>query len=196
MLDIETCAVLLIVDVQKGFDEPHWGANRNNPAAEINIARLLNAWRATGRPVVHVRHDSTEADSPLRPESRGNEFKEEVTPATNEHIESKCVNSAFIGTSLEDYLRKNGFNTLVIVGLTTDHCISTTTRMAGNLGFRTFVVADATATFDRRSFDGKLFPASDVHEMALASLHREFATVLNTDDVLEVVNSVYAVHQK
>ena len=105
-------------------------------------------------------------------------------PMEGEHVEEKKVNSAFIGTGLEWYLRKNNFDTVVIAGLTTDHCVSTSTRMAGNLGFQTYVVADATATFDRTGNDGKHYSADDVHSCALASLHGEFATVLNTEDLL------------
>jgi nicotinamidase-related amidase len=178
-------AVLLIIDVQKGFDFPSWGT-RNNPQAESNIARLLKIWRHKSLPVIHVRHMSTEANSPLRPGQSGNEFKTEVMPLKCEHIEEKTVNSAFIGNKLEQHLRKNGFDTLVIVGLTTDHCVSTSARMAGNLGFKTYVVADATATFDRTGYDGKQYSAQTMHESALASLNKEFATISNTADILKV----------
>ena len=91
---------------------------------------------------------------------------------------SKNVNSAFIGTGLEQHLRGNAIDTVVIVGITTDHCVSTTARMAGNLGFTSYVVADATATFERRGFDGRVYSAEQMHDTALASLHGEFATVV------------------
>jgi nicotinamidase-related amidase len=184
-------AVLLLIDVQQGFDDPYWGV-RNNRAAEGNIARLLDAWRRSGRSVVHIRHDSVEPGSPLRPGQPGNQFKPEALPLPQEHIEAKSVNSGFIGTGLENHLRSIGCQAVVIVGLTTDHCVSTTTRMAGNLGFETFVVADATATFNRRGFDGRDFAAQDVHECALASLHREFAEVVTTDELIEAVTSCAA----
>jgi nicotinamidase-related amidase len=176
-------SVLLIIDVQKGFDLPSWGV-RNNPTAESNISRLLESWRKASKPIIHVRHMSVEPNSPLKPGQPGNEFKGEVSPIDGEHVEEKNVNSAFIGTGLEKYLRKNGFDTLVITGLTTDHCVSTTTRMAGNLGFRTYVVADATATFDRTGYDGNHYSAETIHASALASLHQEFATVVNTAEIL------------
>lgn len=176
-------AALVIIDVQQGFDEPYWGP-RNNPQAEGNIARLLAAWRRSGRPVVHVQHLSTTPGSPLRPGQPGNEIKPEVRPGPGEPVFGKQVNSAFIGTELESYLRQAGYQTLVMTGLTTNHCVSTTTRMAGNLGFRTYVVSDATATFDRRDHAGRLFTAEEVHAVSLASLHEEFATVLSTEEVL------------
>jgi nicotinamidase-related amidase len=175
-------AALILIDVQNGFDDPYWG-KRNNPNAESNMVKLLHHWRSEGRPVVHVRHMSVEPESPLRPGQAGNEFKNEAKPMENEHIEEKIVNSAFIGTNLEQYLRANGIDTVVIAGLTTDHCVSTSTRMSGNLGFKTFVVADATATFNRTGYDGTKFGAEDVHSYALASLNEEFATVVVTADI-------------
>jgi nicotinamidase-related amidase len=176
-------AVLLLIDIQNGFDGAYWGP-RNNPAAEANAARLLAAWRRAGRPVAHARHDSVNPKSPLFPGQPGNDHKPEVSPAAGEAVFGKNVNSAFIGTALEAWLRENGYSTVVIAGLTTDHCVSTTTRMAANLGFRALVVADATATHDRTGADGTVYPAQTVHDLALASLNGEFAQVVNTDDLL------------
>jgi nicotinamidase-related amidase len=174
---------LMLIDVQKGFDSPYWG-KRNNPQAERNMETLLSAWRKAKMPVVHVQHHSTNPESPLFPGQNGNEFKDALEPIYGEHVEKKHVNSAFIGTTLESYLRTNRVDTLVIAGLTTDHCVSTSTRMAGNLGFATYVAADATATFNRTGYDGKEYAAEEIYATALASLHQEFATVLNTDDII------------
>ena len=177
-------AVLIIIDVQKGMDDDQLG-HRNNPEAEANIAHLLAAWRETGRPVFHVQHLSLQPDSPLRAELPGNEIKDEVKPQNGERIFQKHVNSAFIGTDLEQELRQHGYDTLVIVGLTTPHCVSTTARMAGNLGFLTTVVSDATAAFDVIGPDGQFHNAEEVHQVSLAVLHGEFATVSDTRKVLQ-----------
>jgi nicotinamidase-related amidase len=175
---------LLLIDVQQGFDDPRWGS-RNNPDAERKIADLLAAWRRHGRPVLHAQHLSREPDSPLRPEAPGHAFKPEALPRAGEPIFQKHVNSAFIGTGLEQYLRERGIEHLVMVGLTTDHCVSTTARMAANLGFTVTIVADATATFDRVGPDTQRFVADQVHRTELASLHGEFATVRTSSELLD-----------
>ena len=174
---------LLVIDVQQGLDDPRWGA-RNNPEAEQRIADLLAAWRASGRPVIHVQHLSLEPQSPLRAERPGNAFKAEAVPREGEPVFQKHVNSAFIGTDLEDYLRAKGIDTLVMVGITTDHCVSSTARMAGNLGFQVTVVEDATATFGRQGPDGRHYSAEVMHGTALASLHGEFARIQRASEVL------------
>ncbi|MBA3316483.1 MAG: cysteine hydrolase [Gemmatimonadales bacterium] len=185
-MNVAPDAALLLIDVQQGLDHPRWGA-RNNPAAEQRIAELLAAWRATGRPVIHVQHLSLEPRSPLRQDAPGHAFKIEALPVAGEPVFRKHVNSAFIGTDLEAHLRANGIATLVVAGLTTDHCVSTTIRMAGNLGFTVTVVEDATATFERRGPDGIHYSAELMHRAALASLHGEFATVSSARDVLAAV---------
>ncbi|MFK9095414.1 cysteine hydrolase family protein [Bacillus salipaludis] len=175
---------LLLIDVQNYFDDPAQG-RRNNPNAEENMALLLNKWRKSNRPVIHIQHIS----NPSLAHHPGRDIKEIVAPLPEEPVFIKNVNSAFIGTNLETYLREAKIETLVIVGLTTDHCVSTTTRMARNLGFYPFIVSDATATFDRISFDGKLYRAEEIHNLALVSLSDEFATVLDTKSILELLKS-------
>lgn len=181
-------AALLLIDVQKGFDDPYWG-RRNNPQAESNIVRLLQAWRSRQWPIIHIQHQSRIADSPLHPTNPGYALKEQVQPLPGEVLITKQVNSAFIGTPLEALLRQQQITTLVVTGLTTNHCVETTTRMAGNLGFLTHLVSDATATFDRVGPDGKLYLAEDIHAISLASIHGEFAQVVTTDTVLEEVQA-------
>ncbi|MEP6474351.1 MAG: cysteine hydrolase family protein [Gemmatimonadota bacterium] len=181
-------AALLIIDAQQGFDDPRWGT-RNNPEAERRIATLLSAWRKAGWPVLHAQHMSTEPGSPLRPGLAGNAFAPEAVPLDGEPVFQKSVNSAFIGTALESHLHREGIGQLVIAGLTTDHCVSTTVRMAGNLGFDVVLVEDATATFDRVGPDGTHYSADQIHRLALASLHGEFAQVKSSAEVLAEMTS-------
>jgi len=181
-----TNTVLIVIDVQQAFDDPSWG-RRNNPAAEANIAALLHAWRATQRPVIHIQHRSPRLESLFHPDRPGFKVKPQAVPLPGEPVLYKSVNSSFIGTDLEQRLRDMGATTVAIAGITTDHCVSTTTRMSGNLGFETYLVGDATATFERRGPDGRLFSAEDMYETALASLHGEFATVVDTAAVLKSI---------
>ncbi len=174
---------LLVVDVQRAFDNPRWGS-RNNPGAEANVARLLAGWRQSGRSVIHVHHRNQDPAGLFAPGQPGFEVKPEAVPGPGELLIHKEVNSGFIGTDLEKRLRAEGVTHLVICGLTTDHCVSTTARMAGNLGFDAFVVSDATATFERIGPDGRHWTAEDIHQSALTSLHHEFATITDVRGVL------------
>jgi nicotinamidase-related amidase len=178
--------VLVIIDVQNAIDHHSWG-RRNNPDAEQYIAKLLSHWRELRLPIVHVQHLSTEPDSTYRPNQSGCEFKKEVKPLPGEKIVQKNVNCAFIGTDLEDYLRTNGYQQLVITGVITNNSVEATARVAGNLGFDTIVVSDATATFDKQDLRGKWHVAETVHALALANLSGEYATVQTTEEVLEAI---------
>ncbi|MDH3650399.1 MAG: cysteine hydrolase [Saprospiraceae bacterium] len=180
---------LILVDIQKGLDDiEYYGGHRNNPAAEENAGKLLDFWRHWNLPIYHIKHNSTNPESRLYKGKIGNEFKDVVKPLLHETVIEKKVNSAFMGTDLQERLDSNAIKTVVIVGLTTDHCVSTTTRMAGNLGFDTFLVSDATATFDKIGPDGKKYAAEVIHETELASLHNEFATVIGTNELLTRMN--------
>lgn len=186
MTQIDRRTALLVIDVQRGFDDPEWG-ERNNPQAEQRIAALLASWRSAGAPIVHVQHNSVSESGHFRPGTPGNLLKPEAEPRQGERIYAKSVNSAFIGTGLETDLRAAGATTLVIVGLTTNHCVSTTARMAGNLGFSTMVVADATATFARATLDGTMRPAHEVHDAALSDLHGEFAEIADSQALIDAM---------
>ena len=181
-------AALLVIDVQRAIDHPSWG-ERNNPRAEANIAALLSAWRAAGRPIYHVRHDSTEPHSHYRPGQAGHEFKAEAIPLAGEVMIAKRTNSAFIGTDLEARLRAAGQTVLVVAGVITNNSVEATVRMAGNLGFETFVVEDACFTFGRKDWAGTWRTAAEVHAMSLANLEGEYARVVRTAQVLEALEA-------
>ena len=122
---------LILIDIQKGFENlEYWGEERNNPDAENNAGEILEIWRKNQLPIFHIKHCSSSPTSLLNESNEGNEFKEIVKPISGETIIKKNVNSAFIGTNLKEQLDNNKITKLVIVGLTTDHCVSTTTRMA------------------------------------------------------------------
>jgi nicotinamidase-related amidase len=179
-----TPPALLVLDVQKGFDDPFWG-KRNNPQAEENILKLLSGWRKRGWEVIYSQHLSLLPKSPLNYQNRtGVEFKEIIKPLPQEVVFQKNVNSAFIGTELESHLREKLITSVLITGLSTQHCVSTTTRMSSNFGFGTFLVEDATAAYEITDHNGTTHTPEDVHKYEIAALHKEFATIINTNEVL------------
>jgi nicotinamidase-related amidase len=181
-MSVDECA-LIVVDVQRGFDDPQWG-RRNNPECEDNVRALIGGWRATGRPVVFVRHDSREPGSPLTPDTPGNRFKDAID-GEPDLLVVKHVNSAFYGTpDLHDWLQDRGLCSIAIAGIQTNMCCETTARMAGNLGYRVWFVADATHTFDRISPDGDVIAAEELQRVTETNLEGEFATVVNTNALL------------
>jgi nicotinamidase-related amidase len=172
-----------LIDVQNGFLESNYWGKSNNLNFEKNIGRLLKIYRELELPVLHVQHLSTEEKSPLRPGQSGVEFISGLEPRFGERIFQKSVNSAFIGTNLEKYLKSKKIKSLTILGFTSDHCVSTTARMAKNLGFEVLIPHDATLTFDRVGHDGTLYSAELVHQVSLASLEKEFAKVLSCGEI-------------
>jgi nicotinamidase-related amidase len=174
---------LIVIDMQKGMRSPSLPP-RNNLNAEDNIARLLAAWREAGQPVVNVRHISRSPSSVFAPGQDGVEFQERFIPLPHEHVVEKNVPDAFVNTGLERWLHARGIGRVVIAGVSTENSVEASARTAGNLGFETVVVANACFTFDKRDFGGTLRSAEEVHLMALANLHGEYAEVRATGDVL------------
>jgi nicotinamidase-related amidase len=176
---------LLVIDAQHAFEM--WdaaGKRRNQPNAIDRIADLLAAFRTKGAPIFHIRHLSDEPSSAFAPDSPGIAAQPQAEAQPGESVIVKRVNSGFIGTDLEAQLRAANIRTLMICGATTNHCVETTTRMAGNLGFDARLVRDAAWTYDRRGPDGELHRAEDIHAMTLANLHEEFARIVTTAEVV------------
>ena len=172
-------AALLVVDMQKGFDDADYWGPRNNPECEENIGRLLAHWRTSQGPVVFIRHDSTEEQSPLRPGQPGNEFKDVITGEPDVLI-SKHTNSCFYGDpDLHEWLQARNIRQLFICGITTNHCCETTARMGGNLGYDVRFVLDATHTFNRGDLD-----ADQLAHATATNLDGEFATVITTHEAI------------
>ena len=179
---------LLLVDIQKAFLEKDYpGLIRNNEHAEFICGKILKKWRILDLPIIHVRHSSTNPESKLHKSRPGFEFNDYVTPLETEMVLTKEVNSAFIGTNLENILIKSHIDTLVIVGMTTNHCISTTVRMSGNLGFDTYLISDSTACYNTKALNGEIIDCNTIYNTALASLQEEFATVIDSKELLNIL---------
>lgn len=175
---------LIMIDVQKAFDDKKWG-ERNNLDAEENMKKVLDTCREQQWEIIHIQHVSDDPKSVFYYNGEGFPIKQMVTPLQEEKVIIKRVNSAFIGTDLDKYLQTCHIDTVAIVGLTTPHCVSTTTRMSGNLGYKTYLISDATAAFGMRDHHGRLIEAGVIHHLSLATIHDEFATVLNTQQFIQ-----------
>jgi nicotinamidase-related amidase len=185
-VDLTSDTALVVVDVQRGFEDlGAWGGRRDNPACERNVQALVEAWQAAGRPIVLVRHDSTEPGSPLAPGAPGNALRPELDGVEPDLLVTKAVNSSFLGTpDLHVWLTERRIGRFALCGITTNHCVETTARMGGNLGYDVLLAADACHTFDRAGPDGEVVSAEDLARATLASLHGEFATVVATADLV------------
>ncbi|WP_037825865.1 cysteine hydrolase family protein [Streptomyces sp. NRRL B-1347] len=194
-MEIAENAALVVVDVQKGFEEVEYWGERNNPGADENIAALIGAWQESGRPVVFVRHDSVKPDSPLRSGYVGNDFKEYVEErrgkgAGGELLVTKSVNSAFYGTpDLDAWLKEAGISQFVVTGIQTNMCAETTARMGGNLGYDVLFALDATYTFDLEGPFGWRLGAEEIARATAVSLHGGgFAEVVTTENLIAGVS--------
>lgn len=195
-LTLDPDAALVVVDVQAGFDDPSWGTRSDgaDTDAESNVARLVTAWRGSGRPVVLVRHDSVHRSSPLHPDSPGNRLKPEVTDAMAgadaDLLVTKTVNSAFHGTpDLQAWLTGRGTRQVVVCGVQTNFCCETTARVGANLGFDVVYVLDATWTYDLPGYSGGTVPASVLREVTATNLANEFCRVTSTAVVVGAVTA-------
>jgi len=177
---------LIVVDAQAGFDDPWWGT-RNNPVADERIESLVDGFVASGQPVVYVRHDSDNPGSPLHPDNSGNRLKPYLR-ATPDLLVVKRVNSSFHGEpDLHGWLSGEGVGSIVVCGITTNHCCETTARVGGNLGYDVRFALDATHTFDRVGPDGTTMTADELARATATNLHGEFAQVVTTADVLDTL---------
>lgn len=182
-----TKTVVIPMDIQKGFSHQCWGP-RNNPNFEAHVEKALTAARDAGLSIWHVRHLSLSTGAPLSPGQSGADFAPYAAPIEGERIYEKHVNSGFIGTTLEADLRAESVEHIVLFGMTSDHCVSTTARMAANIGFKVTLLGDAIATHDRFDLDGNRIEAALVHQVSLASLNGEFARVMSTQGFVDQIS--------
>jgi nicotinamidase-related amidase len=180
-------SVLLPIDMQQAFDGAPW-PRRWNEAVDQNGHAVLAAWRLAGLPIIHVLHDSVEPGSSLAPTSPGNAVRPGFEPREDEPVVRKSVNAAFIGTDLDLRLRRMEIDTIVIFGISTDMCVSTTTRVGANLGYRMVLIGDACDCFDLPDGDGGIIRAETVHRTHLATIAYEFATVAGTAEILAALS--------
>jgi nicotinamidase-related amidase len=181
---------LVVIDMQRGFDDPTWG-RRDNAACEDNVRALVDGFRAEGAPIVLVRHDSPKPESPLHPDRPGNALKPILVDVEPALLVPKRVFSAFHGeVDLDAWLREHGISKLTICGIQTNRCCETTTRIAYHLGYDLEFVLDACHTFDQPAHDGgDVLPAELISRATAANLHGFFATVVSTERALSRIGA-------
>ncbi|MGZ8336017.1 MAG: cysteine hydrolase family protein [Allosphingosinicella sp.] len=183
--------VLLPIDVQQGFDDQSWPA-RWNADMEANGRALLAHWRAAGAPIIHIRHDSVQPGSSLAPGHLGNAFRSGFEPLAGEPVVAKSVNSAFIDTDLDLRLRRFGAEKIVVFGISTDMCVSTTIRTGANMGWRMLLVPDACDCFDLPDGRGGTIPARTIQDAHVATLAVEFCEIMSTAELIGGEPAVHA----
>lgn len=176
-------AALLVINAQQGLLGATSGG-RSNGEAEANLERLLKGFRDAKRLVIHVRHVSSHPKSPFFAQAPGVAFLPRLGPAAGEIVVDKSKANAFAATPLAEHLNAHGIETVMVTGFTANECIDATARQASDFGLATFVVGDATASFDLVGPDGQVHPAERVHRLTLANLHQNYAKVLNTAELM------------
>lgn len=177
---------LIVIDMQKAIDDPSWGT-RNHPDAESKGAEILAAWRAAGRPIYHVRHDSLHPNSTYKPGQALHEFKPEFVPQPDEPVVPKHTGSAFVGTDLEDKLATGRHEVVVVFGVITNNSVESTVRHGACLGYHMILVEDACFTFGRKDFHGITRTADEVHAMSLANLEKEYCEIVTSTELLQMI---------
>lgn len=179
---------LVLINVQKAFlNEEPWGGHKNNKDAELICGKILAKWRELKLPVFHVRHSSANPDSELYKTKVGFEFNENVTPLNDETVITKEGYSAFIGTNLKEQLDNLQIDTLVVVGITANHCVSTTVRMACDYGYENYLISDATAAFSEVGLNGETINSQTIYLTTLATLNSGFATVWDFEKLMSEI---------
>jgi nicotinamidase-related amidase len=176
---------LVIVDVQNDYF-PEGKMPLVGPVeASQQAARLLDCFRATQRPIIHIQHIALRPSAAFfLPGTPGADFHPNVQPRPDETIVQKNFPNSFRETPLLDVLREKQINRLVICGMQTNMCIDATTRAAADFGFECVVAADACAA-RTLTFDGHTVPAEQVHYSFLAALNGTYAKVSKVDQILE-----------
>ena len=135
---------LLIIDVQQAlFERPPFEAQ----AVIERINALAERFRAHGRPVVLVQHQT--AEGALQPGSPGWAFAAGLQQQPDDIVVAKTTPDAYLRTPLEQALRERGVGHVAICGYASEFCVDTTVRRSAALGFEVTLVADAHTTHDK-----------------------------------------------
>jgi nicotinamidase-related amidase len=174
---------LILVDLQNDYFPGGAMELVGIKSAAENAQILLNEFRKTKAPVIHIRHISAHPGATFfLPETDGVNINQMVTPERNETVVVKNYPNGFRNTSLGEILKNGNINNLVICGAMSHMCIDATTRAAFDSGFNCVVAEDACATKDL-DFKGRTIKASEVHGAFMAALSSIYARVISTIEI-------------
>ena len=150
---------LLIIDIQKFYFPGDGPGLVNAEQAGLNAGEILNTFRNKKQLVIHIRHES----------KKGFEFHKTVEPLPGEKVFTKNEVNAFIGTNLNEFLKTNNINQLIIIGMQTHMCLEAAVRAAHDLGYKCIVIENACATRDLK-YGEITIKAEEVHASTLVTL--------------------------
>jgi nicotinamidase-related amidase len=176
---------LLVIDMQEGMaDRIRAGRPTAVVDAPDRIARLLADARRRGLPVIHVHHDDPHPESPFRKGLPGAEAMPSALPLPGETVLWKHGSSAFHGTDVDFRLKSLGVTELVVAGAVAAFCVTSTVRMASDLGYRVLLPQDALLGFDLPAHDGGTIDADTVMRVTLSVLGADFARLTTVAELV------------
>lgn len=179
---------LLIIDIQNDYFPGGAMELVGSEPAGVQAAKLLQAFRQRGRPVIHIQHVSTRPGAAFfLPDTEGVKIHSSVSPVRGETVLQKHYPNAFRETPLLEHLRTQDITQLVIAGMMTQMCVDSTTRAAADFGFRCVLASDGCAT-KSLTFGGATVSAEDVQAAFLAALNGLFAKVQAVDEICAGLN--------
>lgn len=176
-----TDAVLIVIDAQREYVDGKLPLSGMEPAL-TEIGSLLARARKAGAPIIHIKHRGRPGGA-FGPDTPGFDIADAAAPSGAEAIIEKSLPNAFAGTTLQATLDGLGRKQLILTGFMTHMCVEATARAALDHGFKSTVVAAATATRDLPDpLTGNAVPTTEVQRNALAALADRFATIVATAD--------------
>lgn len=175
-------SALLIIDVQQSFMRmPYWSSGEFAPFQQA-LLKLEAGCRAADLPVVHIFH--IDNDPPFRADSGLIRAMDWLLGEPAARFD-KHVHNAFTDTGLDNWLRRQGVQRLIISGIRTEQCCETTARVGSDLGYAVDFVSEATLTFPMtHKSTGQTFSARDITTRTELVLADRFARILNVDTCL------------
>lgn len=176
---------LIVIDFQNEYFEGKIFIPDGMKALK-NTQRLVKFAHKNQFPVFFIQHIGL-ADGPLFAKgSKTAKFHPDLQPGKTDHVITKATPSSFVGTDLEKQLKQMGIKKIIITGLMTHMCVSSTARDAVPLGYQVIIAEDATATRDLATWDHQVIDHDTLQKTALAGVADVFAEIFTTDQILKL----------